>query len=129
MTQNLKAPQMGGPCNSVKHSKFSFIPRQVATIFEYWHNHIATASMVSKATGVPHKNICRYKRDLEKSGRLFELNKAICAHTGFPAWYCTTNKKLAEAYACNQMSEYGKNADAVIEKIEQINPGEVGKNA
>jgi len=96
MIQKEKAPQMEGPKKSAKQSKFSFIPGQVATIFEYWHNHIATASMVSKATGVPHKNITRYKRDLEKAGKLFEIRKAICVHTGFMAWYCTTNKQLAE---------------------------------
>lgn len=96
MTHKEKAPQMGGPNKTVKQGKFSFIPGQVKTIFEYWHNHIATAAMVSKATGVPHKNICRYKRDMEKAGRLFEIRKAICQHTGFPAWYCTTNKDLAD---------------------------------
>ena len=97
MTHKENAPQMGGKESvSVKRGKLSFIPVQTQTIFEYWHNHIATAAMVSKATGIPHKNICRYKRDMEKAGKLFEIRKAICQHTGFPAWYCTTNLELVE---------------------------------
>lgn len=65
---------------------------QLQTIFEYLQNHVATASMVSQATGVPQKNLCRYKRDLERSGRLAEVRKGVCQQTGFSAWYLTTNK-------------------------------------
>jgi hypothetical protein len=67
---------------------------QLKTIFHYLQNHICTASMISKATGIPQKNICRYKRDLEKQERLFEVEKKICKITGFRAWYVTTNKNL-----------------------------------
>ena len=68
---------------------------QTKAIFQYLQNHIATASMISAKTGIPHKNICRYKRDLEKAGRLWETEKKICKHTGFRAWYLTTNPNLA----------------------------------
>jgi Fic family protein len=67
---------------------------QIKTIFQYLETHIATASMVSKATGVPQKNICRYKRDLEKAGALAEIKKEDCKLTGFKAWYLTTDKNL-----------------------------------
>jgi hypothetical protein len=67
---------------------------QIKTIFQYLETHIATASMVSKATGVPQKNICRYKRDLEKAGALAEIKREDCKLTGFKAWYLTTNEKL-----------------------------------
>lgn len=43
---------------------------QLQTIFQYLENQNATASMVSDTTGIYQKNICRYKRDLEKAGRL-----------------------------------------------------------
>lgn len=65
---------------------------QLKTIFQYLSKRVATASMVSNATGVPQKNICRYKRDLQKSGRLAEVKKAICEITGFKAWYLTTDE-------------------------------------
>lgn len=68
---------------------------QLKTIFQYLQEHIATASMVSFATGIPQKNICRYKRDLEKLGRLWEIDKRLCKQTGFKAWYLTTNPENA----------------------------------
>jgi len=68
---------------------------QLKTIFQYLQKYIATASMVSDATGVPQKNFTRYKRDLEKAGRLWEIEKKLCKKTGFKAWYLTTNPKKA----------------------------------
>ena len=68
---------------------------QKQTIFFYLKDFIATASMVSDATNVPQKNITRYKRDLEKSGLLWEVRKGICEKTGFKAWYLTTDKAKA----------------------------------
>jgi len=68
---------------------------QLKTIFHYLQEHTATASMVSAATGIPQKCITRYKRDLEKSGQLWEIEKKLCKKTGFKAWYLTTNSKLA----------------------------------
>jgi hypothetical protein len=51
--------------------------------------------MVSDATGISQKNICRYKRDLEKAGRLWEIEKKLCKQTGFKAWHLTTNPEQA----------------------------------
>lgn len=68
---------------------------QLKTIFHYLQNHIATASMVSAETGIPQKNICRFKRDLELSGRLWEVEKKLCKKTGFKAWYLTTDPNKA----------------------------------
>lgn len=79
----------------VQDTKEQIHRTQLATIFQYLQEHIATASMVSDATGVPQKNICRYKRDLEKSGRLWEIEKKLCKKTGFKAWYLTTNPENA----------------------------------
>ncbi len=68
---------------------------QLQTIFQYLKGNPATASMVSTETGVPQKCICRYKRDLEKAGRLWELTKTTCKHTGYKAWYLTTDEAKA----------------------------------
>jgi predicted transcriptional regulator len=67
---------------------------QLKTIFHYLQDNTATASMVSDVTGIPQKNITRYKRDLEKQGLLFEVEKKLCKLTSFRAWYLTTNKNL-----------------------------------
>ncbi len=64
---------------------------QLQTIFEYLQNHVATASMVTDATGIPQKCITRYKRGLEKVGKLKEVKKTYCKITGFRAWYLTSN--------------------------------------
>jgi hypothetical protein len=68
---------------------------QLKTIFQFLQHHVATASMASDATGIYQKNICRYKRDLEKAGRLWEIRKDVCKKTGFRAWYLTTNPDKA----------------------------------
>jgi hypothetical protein len=78
-----------------RQCKFKDYESQKKTISHYLKNDTATASMVSAATGIPQKNICRYKRDLEISGRLWETEKGLCKHTGFRAWYLTTNENLA----------------------------------
>ncbi len=64
---------------------------QIKTIFDFLQHEVATASMVTAATGVPQKCITRYKRDLEKSGRLWEVKRTYCKETGFMAWYLTTD--------------------------------------
>lgn len=74
--------------------KDSDFKTQLKTIFQFLQEHTATASMVSVATGIPQKNICRFKRDLEKAGRLYEIEKKLCKQTGFKAWYLTTNPEL-----------------------------------
>ena len=68
---------------------------QLQTIFQYLQNNIATASMVTDETGIPQKCITRYKRDLEKAGRLWEVIKTHCKKTGHKAWYLTTDSKKA----------------------------------
>jgi hypothetical protein len=70
-------------------------PNQLKTIFHYLQKYTATASMVTESTGVPQKCFTRYKRNLEKSGRLWEVEKKICKETGFKAWYLTTNPDKA----------------------------------
>ena len=76
-------------------SKDNLHVTQLRTIFQYLQTHIATASMVTEATGVPQKCICRYKRDLQQSGRLWEVKKDFCEHTGHRAYYLTTDPEKA----------------------------------
>ena len=78
----------------ISQDKFKVFKTDKQTIFEYLKEHTATASMVTEATGVPQKSICRYKRDLEKQGLLYEIEKRFCKLTGFRAWYLTTNPEL-----------------------------------
>ncbi|MBE7442125.1 MAG: hypothetical protein HS119_06705 [Flavobacteriales bacterium] len=86
------------------NSKDKTFKNQLQTIFEYLKENIATASMVSEATGVPQKNITRYKRDLELAGRLWEVEKKLCKKTGFRAWYITTNPEHKPKHLINQLN-------------------------
>jgi predicted transcriptional regulator len=65
---------------------------QLQIVFEYLQSNVATASMVAKATGVSQKNICRYKRKLEKASLLWEVYNYPCKETGRRAWFLTTNR-------------------------------------
>lgn len=76
------------------HGKANNKGTQLKTIFLFLKEHTATATMTATATGVPQKSICRYKRDLEKRGLLFETERKLCKVTGFRAWYLTTNADL-----------------------------------
>ena len=78
-----------------RQGQYKIFENQCKTIFHYLQRYEATASMISKDTGIPQKNICRYKRDLEKAGLLWEIEKKLCKCTGFKAWYLTTNPKHA----------------------------------
>ena len=77
---------------------------QLQTIFQYLKVHEATASMIADVTGIYQKNICRYKRDLEKAGRLWEIEKKLCKKTGFKAWYLTTNPNKAPKQLLTQLN-------------------------
>ena len=68
---------------------------QKLIVYEYLKTHTATASMIEAATGIKQKNICRYKRDLEEQGQLWEVVEKSCAITGFDAWYLTTDPDKA----------------------------------
>ncbi len=77
-----------------EQGKFQQKPTQLQTIFAFLQDHVATASMVSDATGIPRPNITRFKRDLELKGHLAEIEKKLCQITGHRAFYLTTNSDL-----------------------------------
>lgn len=78
-----------------EQSKNNSYRNQKQNIFLYLKENVATASMISYATGIPQKNICRYKRDLEQAGLLWEIKKDKCELTGFKAYYLTTDQTKA----------------------------------
>jgi DNA-binding MarR family transcriptional regulator len=84
-------PESFLPPNIAEQNKDNSRRTQVKTIFEYLKTHTATASMIAKATGIPKSNITRFKRDLEKAGALWEIERKPCKVTGFKAWYLTTD--------------------------------------
>lgn len=79
--------------NSEPQAK-NYHSNQMAIYFNYLQKHIATNSMVTDATGIPQKNLTRYKRNFQSAGLLFEVYKGICKKTKHRATYLTTNKNL-----------------------------------
>jgi hypothetical protein len=78
----------------VRQSKDNTHEAQEKVVYDYLLMHVASASMVTDATGVPQKCICRYKRAYEQAGRLQQIKKDRCKITGRNVWYLTTNKDL-----------------------------------
>ncbi len=78
-----------------KHYKDKHFVNQKMKVFQYLQKNIATASMVARDTGIPQKNITRYKRQLEKTGHLWEIEKKLCKETGFRAWYLSADPEKA----------------------------------
>ncbi|MDB5280704.1 MAG: hypothetical protein JWR61_5659 [Ferruginibacter sp.] len=74
-----------------KHSKNKRNYTECQIVQQYLLKHTATAAMVSAATEIPHKNITRHKRSLEKCGLLWQIKRNTCKQTKFPAWYLSTN--------------------------------------
>ena len=91
MNKPLHNPSLKSLNSQSKDNQFK---NELQTIFEYLKVNVCTASMLSEATGIKQKNICRYKRDLERGGLLCEVYKNFCKTTGFKAYYITTNSEL-----------------------------------
>lgn len=75
-------------CKSKKNTS------QEKSILSFVQDNIATNTMISKATGISRPSICRYKKNLEERGLIFEVERKLCKITGYPAWYLTANKDL-----------------------------------
>lgn len=66
---------------------------QLMAFRAYLMEHTATATMCAIALGIPQKNICRYKRELEKRNMLWEVRFHRCEITGFSAFYLTCDPR------------------------------------
>jgi hypothetical protein len=77
---------------------------QIEIIFKYLNSRIATATMVSVATGIPQKCITRHKRKLELRGSLQETVYKPCKVTGHYAWYLTTDESRFTEITDNQLN-------------------------
>jgi hypothetical protein len=91
------------PINSSTQYEDNYKLTQLKTIFSFLKENLATASMVAKATNVPHKNITRYKRDLELAGKVWEVKKDYCELTGHKAWYISADLSF-KPNSYNQLS-------------------------
>jgi len=75
-------------------SKGTKKPTQKKIAYEYLQSNVATASMVTEATEIKQKSLTWIKRDYEKRGLLWQIEKRFCKVTKRRAWYLTTNPEL-----------------------------------
>lgn len=61
---------------------------------DYLRRNTATCTMACVALNIYRPNGTRFKRWAQEAGQLWEVRKGICAVTGFPAQYLTTNPEL-----------------------------------
>lgn len=88
MQNNMNSPHKG-------QGKDTDFQAQKRVFYTYLLDNLATASMVEAATGIKQKNICRFKRELEKMGKLWEVVEKRCKITGYNAAYLTTDPNKA----------------------------------
>lgn len=94
--ENKKAPHHNSTEQEKTHSKNTYFTDEKQRFLLFLQKNTATCSMASKATGISHKNLCRYKDMLENEGLIVELFKTKCRVTGHPAKYLTGNPALIE---------------------------------
>lgn len=80
---------------SVSENKYKAYHTQLKTKFNYLKKHTAIASIVTSSIGIIQKCITRYKRDLEKAGRLAVVKKSVCKYSCHKAWCFTTNPEIS----------------------------------
>lgn len=91
LMENKKAPHHHSIEQVKKNRKDTYFQDEKQRFLKFLERNTATCSMASKATGIPHKNLCRYKQMLFDEGLIVELFKTKCRVTGRPANYLTAN--------------------------------------
>ena len=79
-----------------KHLKYIF-ESQKYVFKHYLSENVATCSMVAKQTGIPQKNLTRFKAELEDKGLLKVLFVANCKVTSFKAQYLTCDLDMIKS--------------------------------
>lgn len=67
-------------------------------ISSYLFNKPANSKMLHLELGIPRENICRRKRKLEDSNRLWVVFKDYCPHTGRLSQFLTTNPETKDQW-------------------------------
>ncbi|MGO4820950.1 MULTISPECIES: hypothetical protein [unclassified Flavobacterium] len=95
---NNRNQQQANGLNKLNNAVGKSFASQKRHYFNYLKKHVATNSMVTAKTGIPQKNLTRFKRQFQKKGLLFEVFTGICQKTKFRATYLTTSLELFKKY-------------------------------
>lgn len=92
---------------------------EIEILHKYLKDKIATCTEAHKATGIDQKNLCRYKRELEKNGHLFVCRKGVCPETKMDGvQFITTNYNLVPKNL--QLSLFSENNDPFTIPYDEI---------
>lgn len=75
-----------------------YFDSQKEVFVQFLNENVATCSMVAKQTGIPQKNLTRYKSELEDKEVLKVLFVTNCKVTKFKAQYLTTNTDIIKCF-------------------------------
>lgn len=90
--RNLVESKEGLPLNQL-HKKY----REDLLFYRALQHVTTTKKAICKALNINIDNACRYKRELEKCGRLVQsAEEKTCPYTGYPAHFITTNPEEFE---------------------------------
>ena len=103
----MKKPETFAPSLSACTGKDTHFQTELQIFFEYLQHHVATSSMVCEATGIKQKCATYYKRDLEKTNRLWEVDNRRCDITGFKAAWLSTDPEQILLIDKGQLSLFG----------------------
>ena len=67
---------------------------QLRMVCKYWKKYTASRYMVSKATGIPIQNICRFVDMLKATNSIALIRKDYCTISGELVEYLSTNTDL-----------------------------------
>jgi len=87
----MKKAEVNTPTLSACNGKDTHSLNETQIFFDYLQHHTVTCSMACTATGILQKSATRYKRLLEKSNLLWEVDYRTCDITGFKAAWLTTD--------------------------------------
>jgi len=100
----MKKAEVNTPTLSACNGKDTHFLNETQILFEYLQDHVASSSMACAATGILQKSATRYKRALEKSNLLWEVDKKRCNITGRKVNWITTNPELVPNIFDSQLS-------------------------
>lgn len=94
--ENKKAPHHHSTeqASESTHSKSTYFNAEKQRFLSFLERNTATTTMASRLTGIPQKNLCRYKKMLFDDGLIVELFKTKCRITGRVAAYLTANPEF-----------------------------------
>ena len=90
----MRKAKMGNAFDGAGAQSYGNHGKEYRNFIAYLRKKTATCTMVCTALNIYRPNGTRFKRWAEEAGILFQVRKAPCNITGYPAFYLSTNPQL-----------------------------------